>query len=121
MDRTPADELGLLQSGDHSKDPPLLVLFQPGLKTDEIEKRPELVLAPQLHNRKRLRPGSRIHKADRLHGAEGQGVLPPLGQLFNGKAPLKQVSSFEIPKHHPLALIQRLDKSVIFFLVSSGN
>ena len=45
-----AREFGILKARDHAKDARLLAVFHLGLKTDDIIKRAQRVILPQLHD-----------------------------------------------------------------------
>src|SRR5687768_3312574 len=89
MDRAVPEELGVRQTGDHSKDALLLGNAHPRLAADEVPHAPCAILHAQLDDGVRLASRSRIAEPHRLHGTKPQRVTPATRHLLDRHTPLK--------------------------------
>ena len=90
-----AQELSVLQSGDHGEYPLLLRPPQVGLEAHQIVNGAVGVVPPQLYHGVRLLPGLGVRQATGLQRPEAQGVLTPAGHDLHRHTALKDLPILE--------------------------
>ena len=88
-----ADELGLLQPGDHAQHALLLGVGQVGLEADQIVQRAGQVVLAQLSDRIRPVAGARVVQPHRAHGPVGQGLQIARRHHFHRQAAFEEFAA----------------------------
>ena len=100
VDLAVAQEGGVLQAGDQAQDAGLLAELQVVLEADEVVAVGAQVLLAKLDDGVGPASGPGVGEADRLHGAEAEGVAAAAGGLFDGQTAFEvvqlQVVSFRL-------------------------
>ena len=96
MHHAEADELGVLEAGNHRQHARLLAPLQLRLEADQAEVVAGEVVLPQLHDGVRRAAGARIDQADRLHRAEPQRVAAAMRHHLDRQAPLEELLLVEV-------------------------
>ncbi|OPY60526.1 MAG: hypothetical protein A4E57_04434 [Syntrophorhabdaceae bacterium PtaU1.Bin034] len=100
--------------GHKPENPLLLWIGELGLKTDHIVHASFFVFPPELYDRICVATGSRVPKPYRLHGTEGEGVLPALRHHFYGKTAFKVGRLFKFPQIYPFRADKGFVKQLVF-------
>ena len=102
VDRSEPHELGPLQTRNQPQHAPLFGPLELRLKADQAEVVGREVVLAELRDGVRLPSGGRIGEADRLHGAEPQGVDPAVGRHLDRQAALEERRAVEVAQLGPL-------------------
>ena len=115
-----AEELGVLQAGNHMEDALLFAEGQVGLEANQVIGGLLLVLGAQLNCRPGTATGARVGEPDGLHGAKADGILARARNLLGRLAGLEQVTALKILSTTRIGRGECLDKGLVLFLVERG-
>jgi len=107
-----AQEAGVFKAGNQPQHARLFAELEVVLKADQVVAVGAQVFLAQLHHGPGRFAGARVAKADRLHGAEAEGVAAPPGQHFNGQAALEVIQLFPFLGLGGFGLQQRIEEAV---------
>ena len=113
MHHAEADELGLLQPGDHPKHARLIAPFDLRLEPDEAEVIARQIVLPQLHGGVRLAAGARIDQPDRLHRPEPQRVAPAMRHHLDRQAAFEEPLLVEVVDGRRFGRDQRVVEALV--------
>ena len=112
-----ADELGVLEAGDHGEDTLLLAELQVGLETDQVEDGLLSVVLAQLNDSVGLLAGVGIGQTNGLQGAVAQGVKTAAGHDFHGHAAFEDIVVLETMDLGSLGGHQFLVEGIILLFI----
>ena len=114
VDAAKPGEAGFLQTGDHAEHLSLGAVFHLGLEAHDIEERPELVVAAQLHDGIGFLLGCMgVGEADGLHRAEAQGFAAPFGHDLDGQAPVEIAGGLALVELGLVSSQKRVDERLV--------
>ncbi|OIQ66494.1 hypothetical protein GALL_519340 [mine drainage metagenome] len=117
MDAAKAGKTGVLQSRNHLENRGLRTILHLGLEADDIVKRPQRIVAAQLHHGVGLYLRIMgVGQADRLHRAKAQRLAPPIRHHLDRQAAIKIARCLALVKLGLFGGKQRVDEGLILHL-----
>jgi hypothetical protein len=108
-----AEELRVLEAGDHAKDALLLGIAKPRLKSHEVPHAAGAILHAKLDDGVRLAPGAWIDETDGLHRPEAQRLAASSRHLLGGHASLEVRHGVELVRRRLIGGGERIDERLI--------
>src|SRR4051812_36284621 len=113
MDRAPAQELRIGETGNHPKHSLLLARAKASLKADEIPHTPRAVLHTELSDRVRVSPRPRVAQPNGLHRTEAEGLASAARHLFDRHAALEVRDRVEVVALVLIPRDERVEKRLV--------
>ncbi len=116
-------EFRVFETGNHTKNAPLIAPFHPRLEAHQAPKCAFLILLSKLDDGIRTPSGARIRQSNRLHGSIGESFCAASGEFFNGNAHLEEdrllgiVARLKIVERREFRFGNGLPKRHIFVLL----
>ncbi len=112
-----AQELRIFEARDHGENALLFPEFQIRLEADEVVHGAFRRFLAQLERGPGAVAGARVGEADRLHGAESDGVVAALGHDFDGHAAFIDAGRLEVVELRGLGGDEGFVEGLVLLLV----
>ena len=117
MHDTVAQELGVLEAGDHGKDPFLFAELEVRLEAHEVVHGAFGGLLAELQRRPGAVTGAGVRETDGFHRAEPDGIVSPICHDFDGHAAFVDAAFVEVVEFRGLGGDEGLVEAVVLLLV----